>query len=172
MLTLTNRLPDSIEVRGRRFVLNTDYRYWLNFHKCTDFRPLFKGNSPCVQTEGGWGVPNDIFLALVEFYTNPCPVPKQSDPGVDTLDFDIDAELIYSAFLQQYGIDIMEIDMHWHKFKALLKGITDKTLLGQVIGFRASTDKEFREQRNAWELPTVLTEEEEEQYRKFDEEWG
>ena len=66
----------------------------------------------------------------------------------------------------------METEMHWHKFKALLKGITDKTLLGQVIGFRASTDKEFREQRNAWELPTVLTEEEEEQYRKFEEEWG
>lgn len=172
MLTLTDSLPESIEVRGRLFKLNTDFRYWINFHKCKDFRPLFKDFHPCVQVGEFWGVHNDIYEALVEFYKNPCPVPKDSGSGAETLDFDIDAELIYSAFLQQYGIDILEEKMHWHKFKALLKGITGDTLLGQVIGYRGSTEKEFEEQRDAWALPMTLSEEEEEQYRKFNEEWG
>ena len=51
-------------------------------------------------------------------------------------DFKEDAELIYAGFIQQYGIDLQETDMHWWKFKSLLDGLTNETKFMQVVGYR------------------------------------
>ena len=45
-------------------------------------------------------------------------------------------DLIYAAFLQQYGIDILTTNMHWWKFKSLLDGLTNETKFMQVVGYR------------------------------------
>lgn len=36
-------------------------------------------------------------------------------------DFEVDADLIYAAFIQQYGIDLQTEEMHWWKFMILLE---------------------------------------------------
>lgn len=67
-------------------------------------------------------------------------------------DYEEDSELIYSAFMQTYGIDLIEEQgkLHWFKFKALLNGIPDNTRLTQVIGYRSynpSDDKKSYKQQ-------------------------
>ena len=38
------------------------------------------------------------------------------------MDYEQDAQEIYSAFRQVYGIDLMETELHWWQFSALLSG--------------------------------------------------
>ena len=48
-----------------------------------------------------------------------------------------DDALIYAAFLQQYGIDLTDGELHWHKFRALLDGLTEDTQLVKVMRYRS-----------------------------------
>lgn len=48
-----------------------------------------------------------------------------------------DDALIYAAFLQQYGIDLADGELHWHKFRALIDGLTEDTQLVKVMRYRS-----------------------------------
>lgn len=52
-------------------------------------------------------------------------------------DFEFDAQLIYAAFLSQYGIDLQDVEhMHWWKFKALFVSLRN-SLFVDVMQCRA-----------------------------------
>lgn len=51
-------------------------------------------------------------------------------------DFAEDADLIYAGFLQQYGIDLQEEDMHWWKFMILLENLGADTRLSRIMEYR------------------------------------
>ncbi|MEC1552536.1 Gp15 family bacteriophage protein [Bacillus haynesii] len=55
-------------------------------------------------------------------------------------DFAEDAEYIYSAFLFDYNIDLLEQQgkMHWRKFKALFKGLSSKSRFKEIIEIRTA----------------------------------
>lgn len=56
-----------------------------------------------------------------------------------TVDFELDGEYIYAAFLQDYGIDLIEYQgkLHWRKFLALFQGLSDDTKIKQIMHIRA-----------------------------------
>lgn len=58
--------------------------------------------------------------------------------GEKALDFDQDAGLIYAAFAQCYGLDLVGKDrgLHWWKFAQLLGGLPEDTRLMQVASIR------------------------------------
>lgn len=68
------------------------------------------------------------------------PIPDDVLGGENgpSYDFVTDAELIYSSFMQAYGIDLFEVkgNFHWQKFTALLKGLPPDSALQQVINIR------------------------------------
>ena len=51
--------------------------------------------------------------------------------------FEQDDFLIYSAFMEQYGIDLTEAKLHWWKFKAMFDGLNDDILFSKVMGYRS-----------------------------------
>ena len=51
-------------------------------------------------------------------------------------DFVEDADLIYAGFMQQYGIDLQEEDMHWWKFMILLENLGSDTRLSRIMEYR------------------------------------
>lgn len=51
-------------------------------------------------------------------------------------DFEKDADLIYAGFMQQYGVDLQESDMHWWKFMILLENLGANTRLSKVMEYR------------------------------------
>lgn len=175
MINLSKKdLPTTIEVEGRSFSLKTDFRKWIFFDEMVrdndteGLRDLIS-NKPSYLTD-------DIVVALYRFYMNPnsCPHDTESS-GDNAYDFREDGELIYAAFIQQYGIDLIEVDyMHWHKFKALFNGLTSNTRMGEVENFRCykGTEKEYLKIKNQWSLPLVLTEEEQKQIDEFNDYFG
>lgn len=178
MIDLTNKaLPNTIMVNGSAFIINTDFRIWLRF--AIDYEKwdkkggiqidyLFIDKIPEISTEDAWS-------SLIQFLYPRNELPRSTgNSSVKAMDYELDSDLIYDAFLQEYDIDLLETDMHWWKFLALQNGLTNKCKLVQVIGYRCyeGKDKEMQKLQSAWELPEVLTDEELEQEREFDELFG
>ena len=85
--------------------------------------------------------------------------------------YEHDADYIYAAFVQQYGIDLTECKLHWWKFKALFAGLTGSTKIREIMEIRATDishikDKERRSHmiklQDAYALPDMRSEEEKE----------
>lgn len=52
--------------------------------------------------------------------------------------YEHDANLIYSAFLSQYGVDLNEVDnLHWWKFKSMFEGLNEENKICEIMGYRA-----------------------------------
>ena len=99
---------------------------------------------------------------LVEFMQPPQVLPRKDKrtKGEKVLDYDIDADYIYAAFLEQYRIDLLVEEMHWYKFCALLHGLHDTELnniinarLWKPTGKRGEYEKAREKQYEAWRLP-------------------
>lgn len=78
---------------------------------------------------------------------NPVPNSAQEQAGGAQYSYTEDAELIFSAFMQAYGIDLIEQQgkLHWAKFKALLNGLPSETAFSNVLqirGWSPAQDKE------------------------------
>ncbi|MCI5873451.1 MAG: Gp15 family bacteriophage protein [Clostridiales bacterium] len=175
MMDLTKKaLPNTVMVGGRAYSIYTDFRLWMRFEIAVrklkrgdtiDISYLFKNDMPsyCDLTE------------LFAFSRPESPLPRPiSHSNVIALDYEIDADLIYAAFLGQYGIDLMEVEqLHWHKFLALLGGLNESTKLREVIGYRcyeksADGDKDiYEELRRAWEIEPPMSDEERAELEEF-----
>ncbi len=176
MIDLTKHsLPNTISVNGREYSIYTDFRIWLRFenslkgrheHDQIEIGYLFKNERP-VYTD----IRNILAFSRPK---NELPRPvRGTSSDVTVIDFEIDSDLIYAAFLQQYGIDLVDIpEMHWHKFLALLHGLKG-TKLDEVMGYRCYEKQHnkdidpYEELREAWTIEPPLTAEEEEELDAF-----
>ena len=94
------------------------------------------------------------------------------------VDFKQDSSYIYSSFLMDYGIDLIEQQgkLHWQKFISLFQGLSEKTKIREVMSIRArplpKTDKHNQEYiHSLMELKTYYALEisQEERERNFQE---
>ena len=87
--------------------------------------------------------------------------------------YEYDSKYIYSAFLDQYGIDLNKIDeLHWFKFKAMFEGLKSDNKICEIMSYRAidlnkiknkeERDK-YKQLQRQWALPDNRTIEEKEQ---------
>ena len=130
-------LPESVDLEGSLYYIQTSFKYWLRFLELlenkdivpNDFDFMYKGSKPSKRQDG--------VLALMQFCSPPELLPRfqESEEGGKVVDYIIDADYIYAAFLEQYSIDLISSDMHWYKFQALFKGLHD-TKLNEIIGYR------------------------------------
>ncbi len=170
MMDLTKRgLPNVVEIDGTLYSINTDFRLWMRFEiAVSKMRPadkidvgyLFKNEMP----------KNCNLMDLFTFSRPQSLLPRPiGHSSAIALDYEIDADYIYSAFLGQYGIDLVDIkELHWHKFLALLKGVNESTRLREIMGYRcyekqSNKDRDvYEELRWAWQIERTSPEEQEE----------
>jgi len=65
---------------------------------------------------------------------------KKSGQGKNNqiYDFNFDDDYIYSAFLDQYNIDLQDIEnLHWWKFKAMFKSLKEDNEIVKIMGYRS-----------------------------------
>lgn len=63
--------------------------------------------------------------------------------GARDMDYEQDAQEIYAAFRQVYGIDLMETELHWWQFSALLSGcFACNNALSAKVRLRHADDSE------------------------------
>lgn len=85
--------------------------------------------------------------------------------------YEFDDGRIYSAFIQQYNIDLQKEDLHWWQFKSLFENLTEETQMVQIMSYRAmdiskikdkKEKKKYKELQELYKLPDMRSEEEKE----------
>lgn len=173
MIDLTKaKLPEAVKVDGSFFRVHTSFKYWLNFQALIadgkrepkNFDFMYVKEKPTNRANG--------LLALIEFCNPPSVLPRKKrgdENDGSAVDYFIDADYIFAAFMEQYGIDLVESGLHWHKFLALFKGLHE-TKLNEIIGYRLwentsgkrdAYTRQMERLKTAWELPQESDEEDE-----------
>lgn len=117
--------------------------------------PAYDAINQLVMTEQTTGVRYDL---------NGDPMPSPNSSKEPDFDFEVDAKYIFAAFMQAYGIDLIEVQgkLHWTKFVALLNALPSDTVFRQIRQIRSTDlskikDKDQREliriQQNEFALP-------------------
>lgn len=98
---------------------------------------------------------------------------SNSSKNANIYDFEQDADYIYAAFMEQYKIDLADIDyLHWWKFKSLFYGLNKDIQLSKIMFYRSIelTDdmtknerKFYRDMKRLYALEDMRSEEEKEQ---------
>ena len=155
MSILTKGFSDEIE----GYQVQTDFRLWLDFEK-----DLSSMNSPYdiirllkkYYRSKPDKNPIKAISLLVSFYTG-----EEEESGAEGkaaggrpsgYDYEVDAPLIYAAFLSQYGIDLTVAQLHWHSFLYLFRNLGEEQKISKIIGYRTvDLDKiKEKEQKNMY----------------------
>lgn len=148
---LTERLPDSINVQGVEYPIQTDFRTILRYSAQMD--TIAEDNLAeiisCMKIVIYRDFPDDIFSAIsaLNWFIKCGKEEKRNRPsnkllGVNSnqpFGFSVDGELIWSAFRRNdvYGIDLLEIPyLHWWKFIAMLDDLPEDTRLHRIMDYR------------------------------------
>lgn len=162
MIDLRERgLPRTIESGGDVYDLNTDFRVWIEFERSLEEEgvaifDVFEDERP-----PDWDT--EWVDAAIEFLRSPNATPRAIGSGSSerAVDCILDGEYIVASFQAAYGIDLTdpELEMHWHRFKALLGGLPDGCKLSEIAGYRTwrrdtrKRETVMAELKRAWELP-------------------
>lgn len=158
------KLPEAVEVDGSLYTIHTSFKYFLRFIellankdiKPQDFDFMYKSKKPQDRESG--------LIALVQFCNPPTILPRaetSGESGEKATDYTIDADYIYVAFMEMYGIDLVESNLHWYKFQALFRGLHG-TKLNEIIGYRLYENtsgkrdnytRQMEKLRSTWKLP-------------------
>lgn len=166
MIDLTKKegLPNVVMINGSPYSIYTDFRPWMRLEiAMSKMRPdegidvsyLFMNEKPMYCN----------LMDLLVFARPQSELPRSmGHSDVIALDYELDADYIYSAFMSQYGIDLCEIEyLHWHKFLALMKGLKDQVIC-DIMQYRCyekhDNDKDvYAELREAWKIERITAEE-------------
>ncbi|MBQ1792542.1 MAG: hypothetical protein II008_20375 [Oscillospiraceae bacterium] len=140
-MRINDRIPTHITVSGRRYRIDTDFRNVMRMNEIMRQTDL-------TDEARDW-------LALRCLMRHP---PRRRDRQIEALkalhellfsskrggvdekkitDIEQDAELIFAAFLQEYGVNLWRDRLSWFEFTALLAGIAEGTRYSDILTIRA-----------------------------------
>lgn len=189
---LNGSLPSAYEYRDRVYEMQTDFREWIKFELLlTDDDICMDDKKICSLKEIIFPVvPDDgqLWDFIIWFY-NCGKVPSESgnrkrpsQKQAAVYSFEHDYGYIYSAFLELYGIDIVDIPyLHWWKFKSLFTSLHDCRFT-DIVGYRSEKitsktpdyRKDFlKEAKKIYALPKSLSEQQKlDELKKIKEQMG
>ena len=98
---------------------------------------------------------------------------EEISPKKQIYSYEFDDKYIYSAFLNQYNINLQQIEyLHWWEFKALFDGLKEDNQIVKIMSYRATDlskikDKEekkrYKKLKELYALPDMRSDEEKEQ---------
>lgn len=183
MNILIDLLPKSVEIGGAEYEINFDFRTSILFemmvqdYQLSDKEKILKTLElyyPIIPKDIDKNINEAIDKALW-FYRGGKDIKNQSSQIGSTksekiYSFEYDDEYIYSAFLDQYNMDLQDVeDLHWWKFKAMFKALKEDNEIVKIMGYRAMTidnkmskeQKEYyRKMKKLYEIPKSKNEKE------------
>lgn len=169
MNLLTSRLPDCVTVNGREYRIRTEFRTWIRFGElCADLAGNIAEILTLCYIDSLPPTLEQAVTALTEFYLCGHELSRKEDTGHKSpiVSFAEDAEYIYSAYLNQYRIDLSTADLHWFQFMALFRSLADDCKISKIMEARAvnlsdikdkSMKKYYQKMKQAYKLPDRRT---------------
>lgn len=166
---LIDTLPDTVMVDGREFSIRSDFRISIMFEllvgdneltekqKLQQTLELYYDDIPANHEEA---------IEQVLFFYG-CGKQQKKTSGSTKrkgftsaiYSFEHDDGLIFSAFYDQYGIDLNDIEyLHWWKFRAMFDALKHDNEIVKIMSYRAtdlSTIKDKHERQRIAKLKTI-----------------
>lgn len=161
---LLDPLPHTVTALGRDLPIRADYRTGIRFEQLIWDRALsdrerviaglllyFDPAALPDTTEGLMAA----YDAALWFYRLGEELPERTREGEERaapkqprrlIDYALDAQYIYAAYWDQYGVDLQETaDLHWWTFRALFAGLRDDHMLMKILGYRAAVPSKIKD---------------------------
>lgn len=138
---LTDAFPQAVRVCGNVYPVNTDFRVGLKIMEAYEDPRLTRWEKQSVMC----GL---LFPQMPPYYEPAVKAaikfldcgkdPREDTGGPRVYSFTRDADFIYSAFLQTYGVDLRdpETRLHWWKFCAMFGDLSPDTTFETIRSFR------------------------------------
>lgn len=155
-----NKYPEFIEVAGKKYKINTDFRLALkcdevfrdetigNYEKMLAIIYILLGDNALKDTNNH----EKIFSLLIKYLRRGKNFDDLDEDDDPSMNFKQDQGYIKASFMSDYGTDLDKSDMSWWQFFDLLEGLTDNSVLNRVRAIREEplSDKKGKE-RARWE---------------------
>ena len=192
--------PSHTEIDGNLYLINPDYRNILRIFAILKDKkvPEEKRVGKLVQwffaDDKKTELPYETAIKSFTDFINPQSgknentakrfMPEHSDDDGEKekrFDYDYDAEEIYSGFMSEYNIDLVEVDfLHWYKFRILLGNLSGESAFRKKIELRFMDLSHFNGKaladasaaKESVQLPPEYSEDELREFAEFDSLWG
>ena len=135
-MKLKDRLPDGVEVDGKFYKLDFEFRNVLRMIEVLDQNNLMPEAKAykalcclCKRPKNAEKVLGAVKALLFK-------APRKKG-GQRVTDFIQDAGLIRAAFRQTYGINLFRDRLHWIEFTELMNALPEGSRYAEVVGIRA-----------------------------------
>jgi len=155
-----NRYPEFLEIDGKQYKINTDFRLALkcdeifrnetigDYEKTLAIIYILLGEKALSDHEN-----HDAMIKLLTKYLL-CgkEAEELSNDKEPSMSFKQDTGYIKASFMSDYKIDLDKTELHWWQFFDLLQGLTENSVLNRVRAIREESlsDKKGKE-RQKWE---------------------
>jgi hypothetical protein len=175
---LSNILLDKLpEITPNGFKIKTDFRQAIKFELLMQDKQIEEKEKTVLALNLFY---DDLVDAkkqiedIIWFYLHGKEIEENKEEGKSSqqiYSYEYDADYIFAAFLETYGVDLNIENLHWWKFKAMFNSLSEKTKFVEIMGYRAIDlskiqDKEERKRyeklKEIYQLPDMRTEEEKE----------
>lgn len=187
MNLLIDLLPTTVDIEGIEYEINSDFRTSLLFELLM-LDVEFEDEEKIVQAFELYypTLPQNRKLAIEKmlwFYRCGKDESKSSVSGSSNNEqvysFDYDDDYIYAAFMDQYKIDLQDIEyLHWWKFKAMFKALKEDNEIVKIMSYRSmdlskiedKKEKEYyKKLKNLYKIPENISKSEKEKIDKINE---
>jgi hypothetical protein len=181
MNLLIDIVPTVVGINGIEYEINSDFRTSILFELMMQDNEL-DDKEKIIQALNLYypEIPEDINKAvdmLLWFYRGGKDITSNGKgagkgKAEQIYSFDYDDDYIYSAFLDQYRVDLQDIPyLHWWKFKAMFKSLKEDNEIVKIMGYRAMDlskvrDKEqrayYKKMKDLYKIPAKINKNEQE----------
>lgn len=120
--TKKKALPDTVEVDGSVYDIRPGFRNILKILRLQNDPDVLDGHKEELLRR--WFFDGEAPEAWAEAFGHFVRAGDEPElpAGERDFDYEFDAPEIYASFRQLYGIDLMDAELHWWQFRALLGG--------------------------------------------------
>ena len=195
MNILLDYLPTSFSIDGKKYEFNYDFRTSILFcllmqdTELTEEQKILQGLQLYYPE-----IPDNIeeaYKKILFFYSRGKDIEdnKKVKQGKRIFkrnnnrayDFEIDADLIFSAFMTQYHINLNRENLHWWEFMSLFNSLKDDTEIVKIMNYRTidinsiedkKERKTYKQLQDYYSLENTITTEEKQLLEQKLKEWG
>jgi hypothetical protein len=147
MNILVDLLPIAVEIDNKNYEINSDFRTSILFELLMQDSSIGAEDKIITALELYYPViPENINEAIEQmlwFYRCGKEITSSKGNGkgksvTQIYSFEHDDDYIYAAFMDQYNIDLQDIEyLHWWKFKAMFKSLKEDNEIVKIMGYRS-----------------------------------
>jgi hypothetical protein len=146
MNVLLERLPTTVEISGKLYEINSDFRNCLSIILAFEDPDLTEYEKRLIMLELLYNqMPDDIVEACrvaVKFLNCGEEIGIIHNPKARLYSFEKDAQYIYTAISQSHNIDLETVEyLHWWKFCYMFLDVGEDCFFSHLVDLRARKSK-------------------------------